>query len=351
MKRAPLALVGAGLLFTMLAVGSVTYYLHFYRHKAGLTERLTSLREGAEGYQNWLDARPPVRERLSAFADATLGFDVEVVDARFRSGLNRMAASAGLVREDTVVNVRPTPVALKNPTVGQRQPVAEFRRFMRLEGIDTPDLYMLDAELRGSGSLEAAVRLLALAQTQPWIWSVRRFSITPQGGRGGRFDISVSLSTAVLPDLAPESRSEEGEGRPSTEPPPIQDPDAGHLLATTAIVTRNVFAPPPPPPAKPEPQQQRQAEAKPRPTESAPPPPPPPYHEWRLTAFSESPGQGALAWLLNTRTGTALRLSPGEQVLDATLVGAGPGRAVFQIGEARFTLSLNETLADRHPVD
>lgn len=353
MKRAQVALLGLGMVVVMLGVGGLTYYTVFYRHKGALTQELATLQDGIVRYQDWLDSRPPVQEKLNGFAGATLGFDAEVVESRLRSGLNRMAASAGLVRDDTVVSARPVPTPVPNPAVAQKQPVAEFRRFARDERIAAPDFYVMEAEIRGSGTLEAAVRLLALAQTQPWIWSVRNFTLTPQGNQSVMFDISVGVTTAVLPDLGPQEARAEGVERPEVEPPPIMDPDAKHLLATTAIVRRNVFVPPPPPP-KTEPEV-RVAEAAPSTQEQRPEPkpgpPPPPYHEWRLTGVSGSPGQGALAWMLNVRTGAAVMLSPGEGVLDATLVAADLERAVFQIGEARFSLALNETLAERHPVE
>ena len=55
--------------------------------------------------------------------------------------------------------------------------------------------------------------------------------------------------------------------------------------------------------------------------------------------------------MLNTRTGTARLLRPGEGILDAVLVEAETDRALFMIGEARFSLALNETLADRHRIE
>lgn len=346
MKRTHVALFGMALVVAMISVGGAVYYLHFSRHQPALNAELKKLQGNIITYQDWLDDRPPVADRLAEFDRATLGYDAEVVESRFRSGLNRMAASAGLVADDTIVSPRGALAAVRNPAVLQR--VSEFRRHLDDERIGSPDLYMIEAEIRGSGTLEAVVRLLALAQSQPWIWNVRGFSLTPQGNSGTMFDINVGVTTAVLPDLAPASAQANGEARTGVEPPEILDPDALHLAATSAIVTRNVFAPPPPPPADPPPVVVTSTDPdKPKPNPPKPVPAPP-YHEWRLTGVSGSPALGQTAWMLNQKTGTSLLLSPGEMVLDAVFETADRGEVVFRIGESRYRLALNETLADRH---
>ncbi len=345
MKHAKVILVGTVMIAAMLMVGGAAYYLHFQQHKGELLEELAEYQDGIARYQDWLDNRPSVDEKLNTFASATLGFDGEVVESRFRSGLNRLAASAGLVKDDTIVSPRGTLTGVKNPAVAQR--VAEFRRFQNDDRISAPDLYVMEAEIRGSGTLDAAVRLLALAQTQPWIWNVRGFSLTPQGNQSTMFDISIGVTTAVLPDLAPADSRADVDARVEVEPPAILDPDPEHLAATVAIVQRNVFAPPRPKPAQADVVVTRAV-----PDVSEPAPvrakPPPAYHEWRLTGVSGSPEQGMLAWMQNARTGAAVMLSPGEGVLDAMLEEAGAEQVVFRIGEARYRLGLNETLAERH---
>ena len=346
MKRAQAVILGMVMIVGMIAAGATAYYLHFLRHKGELQNQLATYQERIGGYQEWLDGRPPVSEKLNAFATATLGYDAEVVESRFRSGLNRMAASAGLVKDATIVSPRGTLTAVRNPAVLQR--VTEFRAFQTDERIVAPDLYVMEAEIRGSGTLEAAIRLLALAQTQPWIWRVRGFSLTPQGNQGTMFDINVGVTTAVLPDLAPADARETGEGRAEVEPPAILDPDSQHLAATAAIVKRNVFAIPKPAPVAPEAVVVKANPEDPPPKQPRPRPKPPPYHEWRLTGVSGSPAQGMLAWMQNVTTGTAVLLRPGEGILDATLEEANTEQVVFRIGEARYRLSLNETLADRH---
>lgn len=347
MKRAQAIILGLVLVVGMVATGGVAYYMHFVRHQGELQKELDGFQDAITRYQDWLDSRPPVREKLNSFAQATLGYDAEVVESRFRSGLNRMAASAGLVGDDTIVSPRGTLTPVRNPAVLQK--VTEFRKFLNNDEISAPDLYVMDAEIRGSGTLESAVRLLALAQTQPWIWKVRGFTLTPQGNQSTMFDINVGVTTAVLPDLAPAEARAEGEGRAEVEPPAIQDPDAEHVLATAAIVERNIFAPPKPKP-KPEPEVVA-TQTNPDPPKNRTPKPrpaPPPYHEWRLTGVSGSPTQGMLAWMQNIKTGAAVLLSPGEGVLDATLEEADLDQVVFRIGETRYSLSLNETLAERH---
>ncbi len=330
-----------------LATGAIAYSMHFYRHKEGLESRLTTAQNGIESFKSWLDGRDSTDDKLNEIASTTLGFDAERVESRFRSGLNRMATSAGLIKDETVVTVKPITV-VKNPTVEGRKVVAEFRKYQNDESISAPDLYTMGATIRGSGSFESVTRLLALAQSQPWIWSVQGFTLKPKDNQATQFDITVDVTTALLPDLAPPEPSDEAAARVEAEPPDILDPIADQIAATASIVARNVFAPPIPTPPDVVIADTTQAPA---PTPVQTPKAKPPYHEWRLTGLSGSPTQGRLAWMFNSRTGTSVLLSPGERVLDAVLVAAEGGEAVFQIGESEFTLALNETLADRHPVE
>ncbi|VAX40367.1 hypothetical protein MNBD_PLANCTO03-2467 [hydrothermal vent metagenome] len=334
-----------------VAAGGFAYYMHFYRQKVDLEAELATAQDGIERFQSWLEGRASAEDKLREIAATTLGFDAERVESRFRSGLNRMASSAGLVKDETVVTVRPITV-VKNPAVEGRKVVAEFRRHQNDESISAPDLYTMGAQIRGSGSFESVTRLLALAQSQPWIWSVEGFTLKPKDNQATQFDVTVDVTTALLPDLAPKESGDEVAARVEAEPPDIVDPIAEQVVATAAIVERNVFAPPPPtPPDVVIADANQGTQAKPAKTPKAPPPPLPPYHEWRLTGLSGSPTQGRLAWMLNVRTGAAVLLRPGERVLDAVLVSAAGEEAVFQIGDGEFRLALNETLADRHPVE
>lgn len=336
-----------------VGVGGLAYYLHFYRHKATLDEEYAKGQQDVASFQEWLEARPDADEKLREIAGATLGFNLEVVDSRFRSGLARMATIAGLVDGDTVITPRGSPTPVKNPTADSRaNSVAEFRPFLSDKTVSAADFYTMEATIKGTGSFDAATRLLALAQTQPWIWSVKSFSLKPKDDEATRFEIVATVTTAVLPDLAPPS-DEAGDGtKPEVEPPAIKDPPADYILAIGSIAKRNVFAPPPPAPP---PIEVTQANTTVIPDQGPVKPvkrdPPPPYHEWRLTGLSGSPTQGRLAWMLNTRTGTARLLKPGEGVIGAVLVEALGDQAVFKIGDARYTLALNETLADRHKTE
>jgi len=352
MKRSRKLLLVPVLAVAFLGSGALAYYLHFYRHKAALAADYASNEAALGSYKGWIEGRAPAEEKLRAIAGTTLGFSGEVVDSRFRSGLSRMAEVAGLVKDKIVVTPKPAMTAVRNPTVEARTAVADFKRFLSQDYISASDLYLMEARIKGSGSFDAVTRLLALAQSQPWIWSVRGFTLKPQDNSATLFDITVDVTTAILPDLAPPTGDT---GDAPVDAPQILDPQADAVLAIASIVRRNVFAPPPPPlmgeltisqgrvPGE--------GETDPVPGGGLPPPPPPPYHEWRLTGLSGSPNQGRLAWMLNVRTGSAVLLSPGQGVLDAVLVGAAGTEAVFQIGDARFRLDLNETLADRHRLE
>ncbi|HZW10967.1 MAG TPA: hypothetical protein VFF69_13780 [Phycisphaerales bacterium] len=341
-----LLLVPAILLFA--GMGAMTYYMKFLRYKDKLESDLATYSSAIEGFKAALDERSTTEQKLLEVAQSTLGFTPDQVDSRFRDGLQRLARDAGLIVDEIVVTTQ-AGKPIKNPAVDQK--VSEFRTVARSESIAMSDVYMVDAEVRGGGSFAAVTRLLALAQSQPWIWSVRGFSLKPRDAQAAAFDIRLDVCTAFMPDLAPPAASG-APATPDSQPPVIVDPTAEQVLASGTIVSRNVFAPPPLPQSEPV----TIAAATPQPVgnapnSSTPPPPPPPYHEWRLTSISSSPAQGSMAIMLNDRTGGALFLSPGQAVLDAVLVLAVQDKAVFQIGERKFSLALDQTLADRHPLE
>ena len=352
MKTPHKLLLGLVLIVGFLGTGGLVYYLHYLRHEPDLTKSLNASQTALNNYKEWLDGRTPAEEKLRRLAaDWTLGFNGEVVDSRFRSGLTRMAESAGLVKDKIVVTPKTGVTLVRNPTVDRRNAVSEFKKYISQDYMAEADVYLKAATLRGSGTFSAVNRLLALAQIQPWIWSVKGFTLKPQNDEATMFDITIEVTTALLPDLAPPAGQSPGENPMPVDAPLIIDPTAEGVAAIAAIVQRNVFAPPPEPVAPIEVVQN--PPANPGDSEGTNPPPPPalPYHEWRLTGVSGSPTQGRLAWMLNSRTGSAVLLSPGERLLDAELVRADVSKAVFQIGKEQFVLALNETLADRRRVE
>lgn len=342
-------LLVAVLVAAFISVGGLAYYLHFYRQKAALDEKYASSESAGQSFKDWLDGRPSTDQKLNEIATKTLGFNAEVVDSRFRSGLSRLANNAGLVEGKTIITPKGSMTAIKNPTVDQRSAVTEFKKHLSEDYITAPDLYIMEAQVRGTGSFQAVTRLLALAQAQPWIWSVRGFTLKPENNEASLFVITVDVSTALLPDLAPSAPNDGSDDGAGVESPGILDPSADQISAIAAIVERNVFAPPTPTPPGVFVDSGHATAPPPDLDGGNPPSTPPPYHEWRLTGVSGSPTQGRLAWMLNLRTGSAVLLSPGESVLDAVLLSAEGAEAVFQIGDGRFTLALNETLADRRP--
>lgn len=349
MKRRHRILLIAPAILLFAGVGAGTYFWSFLRHRGGLEDDLAFYSEKIGEFQEVLDERSTTEQQLLEIASSTLGFSPELVDSSFRRGLRDLAVDAGLIEEEIVVT-SPVVRGVKNPAVEAK--ISDFKNHLRSDFVQASDLYMVDAEIRGAGSFASVTRLLALAQSQPWIWSVRGFSLKPREGDATSFDIRVDVSTAFLPDLAPKLPNAEDSTPAEPTRPPIVDPTAEQVLAAEAIVSRNVFAPPPP---KPEPIAIASAGGPPSEAPGgdvpAPSPAPPAYHEWRLTSISSSPTQGPLAWMINVRTGVGLLVSPGQSVLDATLIEAADERAVFRIGEQRFGLALDETLADRHLIE
>ena len=331
----------------LLLAAAIPYYLHYESQREGLLSQLTKHQNNIEALQKLMKDRKSIDEHIEAYAQRTLGFDRETVDHRLREGLYALASDAGLTTDDIVANAKGTR-AVKNPAVSAR--VKEFRSYGSSDFITMPDYIEIDGEVSGTGSFTAVVRILSLVQSQPWIWSVQNFSIKPKDSVGKMFDIRVVVSTIYMPDLAP--AKPKGAATPDVPPraPPIVDPPGEVVVATKAIIDRNIFSLPEPKPA-PAASAVTIASTDPNPAPIIhvdPPPPPPPYHEWRLTGISTSPVQGHVAWIFNSRTKTAMLLQPGDEVLGAKLVKMTPEKVVFEIGSQRFYLVLNETLADRH---
>lgn len=299
-------------------------YGRFYARPAA--ERLARL-DSYEKSSRWLEEQMGdefrVRERLAAHASGTLGASAEVVEHRFRTGLSAIATAAGL-RDVVVTQNRPVPEG--NPAARER--VRDFTR----DQLRVPDFYTVAGELRAKGTLEQVARAISLAQSQPWVARVTSFSIRPESEDRQQFELRLLVQTVVLPDVAKDG---------DTTPPAIVEPAEEAQRLAVAVAARNAFAPPKPEPApRPTRQEQRQVDR---------PPPPPPYDLWRLNAVVSAGGQ-VEAWLVNLKSGEWRSLRPGDGVLDAVLVEAGGEKAVFRIGEQAFQVLLNETLAQRQPV-
>ena len=331
----------AGLAPLAAAAACITpYYVHYQRAKPALASGLEGHLANIKKYSEQLESQGQTTAELRAIAERSLGRSPDVVAHRLRAGLSRMATEAGFP-ENAVVLTLGTPQAVKNPAV--EGGVKELRSSSRTRATEfgRADFYVLKGEVQATGSFEEVVRMLALATAQDWISGVPSFSIRAVDEHAEEFKLRVDIETVFLPDMAKDPEN--------PELPPTVTETAPELYASVeAIVLRNPFAPPravtvvqvPTPPPEVDPS-----------TGGAPPALPPPYDEWRLTGVSASPRQGALAWMLNTRSGVAVMLHPGDAVLDAVLVSASNEMAMFQIGERRFRLVLNETLAERRPVE
>ncbi|HRQ72314.1 MAG TPA: hypothetical protein PLU35_04715 [Phycisphaerales bacterium] len=307
-------------------VGYAGYGRLYAKPAAERLARLDSFEKSSRWLEDQMEDEFRVRERLVERASATLGASAEVVEHRFRTGLSAIAASAGL--RDVVVTQN-RPVAESNPAARER--VRDFTR----DQLRVADFYTVAGELRAKGTLEQVTRAIALAQAQPWVARVGSLTIRPESEDRQQFELRLSVQTVVLPDVAKDSE---------TTPPVIVEPAEEAQRFAASVAARNAFAPPKPepPPRQPR-QEQRQADRPP------PPPPPPPYDLWRLNAVVSAGGQ-VEAWLVNLKSGEWRSLRPGDGVLDAVLVEAGGEKAVFRIGEQAFQVLLNETLAQRQPV-
>lgn len=280
-----------------------------------------------------LKQRVVVSKKLSEFGATTLGSKLDVVDKRFRDGLNQIAAQCGL---GGVVVQTGQPLAQASPLRNAKGVQSTLKRAIAQQ--KQPDFSVIEGTLKGTGTLDQVLRVLAAVQAQAWVHRVDDFSIKPKGKEREQFDVSVSVSTMIAPDLA------KADKEPVVVPPP-QTMEA----MWSAVAGKNMFREPPPPAPPPAPPPTVVAQ-NPAPPPIPAPPPPPPYNDWKLVGVVRTP-KGVEAWVLNTKTNERAVLPPGGKVLDLTFVDGEGERAVFDIGGKKFAFVNGQVLGVRTPAE
>jgi hypothetical protein len=304
--RFMLALIG------LAAAGVLTWVAarSLYFGEAGrLHGRIAAIQAFLVDARNESAERPALDRRLRRFIDRTLGGDLETVDHRLRTRLNRLGERAGLAGLSVSTGeVR----SLKSPAA------AQFSRSAAQQPLrDEIDVVEVEGRLSGEGTLEQVLSLVHQLQVEPWLKIIRQVQLDPRDN-GGRMLLNLSMSTVFLPGRAPDA---EGAAEAIA-------PDPSGVAHLASLVSVNPFRVPPAPAAAPA--------APPRATTFA-------YAQWHLTGVATGP-EGDEAWLRNGTDGAMRILRPGDSLHEAQLVALSGDTARFRVGNREFFVVVGENL-------
>lgn len=315
-------------LVSALAFG--TYLVTYAQPRDELLDRLKQAKSEEQRLVTALKERQSVNKRLSEFGATTLGKKQDVVDKRFRDGLNQIAGQCGL-GEVVVSTGAPSPRT--NPLTRERGVQSMLKRELQKK----PDFDVIEGQLKGAGTLDQVLRALAMTQAQSWVHRVEGFSIEPRGKDRDRFELRVDVSTLSMPDYVTADK----------DPTVVPAPQTLEAI-WSAVAGKNMFREPPPRP-NPQPAPPPTVVAvQPPPVASAPPPPP--YNDWKLVGVVTSE-HGVEAWVVNIKTNERAVLTPGAKVLDLTFVEGSRERAVFEVGGQKFAFVNGQVLGVRTPAE
>ncbi len=297
-----------------------------------LLEQISLTRANIRSLEKTLDGEFELREKAKEIKATTLGDKQDTVQHRFRTGLSRIGEQEGLQR---VVVDHGQPLPQASPLLSTKGVPSSLKQSLR----KTADFRTIRGSLKGTGTLEQVLRVISVAQAQPWLHRVDGFSIKPVGNARDKFELRLDVATLFVPDLP----GDEGPEPQIVLPPPQAEP------LWRQVAAKNVFKAPTVN-GKPAPRPVEVAAAPQAPQPSSPPPQVfAPYDDWKLTGVVVS-GRGAEAFFMNLRTGAKLTVEQGGQVLDAVFVDGQGDTAVLEIGGKRFEVSNGQTLAHRRPV-
>jgi len=260
-------------------------------------------------YQAGTDDNVRIRTALQAYADQTLGGNLEAVDHELRTRLNRLGEEVGLnkLRVGTG-RVR----SMESPA--RNLEVMRAKKELR----DELDFVEVEASVSGVGSLEAAMRLVHRIEAEAWLKRIVQVRLQPRDN-GERFVVTIRLVTIYLPGRAPAG-------------PVEMVADLGGFERYQLLARRNPF----------------HLGAK--PVAAAPkavaPKPAAKHRKWVLTGIVTGP-DGVEVWLLHGESGQSRRLSVGQSIQGVQLVSASGDTADFKFGEDRFTVPVGRPLAPK----
>ncbi len=274
--------------------------------RADIEQRRAKLIAQVARYRSGADDSLRVRTALQAYADRTLGGDLEAVDHELRTRLNRIGEEVGLKKLSVGTGrVRSMETPARN--------VAALRANKELR--DELDFVEVEASVSGVGSLEAAMRLVHRIEAEGWIKRIVQVRLQPRDN-GERFVVTIRLVTLYLPGRAPAG--------------PVETvADLGGFERYQLLARRNPF----------------HLAAKPAAT---PPPPAAEQKKWVLTGVVSGP-DGVEVWLLHAESGQSRRLTVGQSIEGIRFVSAEGDTAEFKFGEDRFAVRVGRPLTQNRP--
>lgn len=303
--RTKLILGGLAVLAVIWLIGTTANRLYFERY-AELATDIEGASNRVGAYRVGLRDHRRVLEGLGRYVDRTLGGDLETVDHRLRTRLNRLGEKLELT--EVVVG---TGRAVSKPSPAKR---AFSRRQQELR--DEIDFVTLTAWISAEGTLEQALRLVHAIEREPWIKRIDQLELDPDEN-GARMGVTVRLTTLFVPGRTP-----------SALPPPDYDGAGFERYAT--LIGVNPFQVPV------------------REPESAPSPEAGPESVlalWTITGIAET-ANGAELWLLNEQTRETRTWRPDQSIEGVTLIAAGDGEAIIERDGSRYAVAVGEKLND-----
>jgi hypothetical protein len=326
------ALLRVGIPLCVLGLVWYGYVVFFARPKAKLLDEIAATNQRAEVIDEALSGQFEIADRARAIAATALGSNLSEVSARFRDGLSRIAETSGL---KNVLVDHGEPREPQNPARMISGVPAWLKSQLRSSG---SDFLVLRGTVKGSGTLDQALRAVALLQAQSWahrIEGITLRSASTKEGQPSRCEVTVEVVTMIPPGATA------GELTIS-----LLDERANAVI--TSIVgkdsIRRALAPV---------GQAASEVTVVAPTEQTATPPTPiafaPYEEWRLTGIA-SGRTGVQAFFVNIKNNQQVTVQRGGVVLDAVLIEASGERAVVEISGRKFELRNGQTLDLRKPV-
>jgi hypothetical protein len=308
-----------------VSVVAVLWGMYYYMYAGPLgrvQKELSGVVASNNDLNNAIKDHGRVRTALKEFAAGTIASTGDSADARFRSLLSEMAVSSGLSKGSVQISTDHVERVL-NPG-GTSKLATRLKDDLKKQ----VDFRVIKGELTGTGPLEAALRTMATVKAQPWVHRIESFSIKPEDRDRQKFTLRMSVSTLIVPELAPADLP---------EPAIVPVADGGRGL-WAGIAQKNVFKEPAPLVVASNPTPEPAAPAR------------PPWADWKLTGLVES-RLGTEVFLVNTKNGQRMNLAVGSAVSEAKFVGGTGEKAVFEIGGEKFEVFNGQTLEQRRPTD
>ncbi|GEM_PF-6206788 len=310
------SIVGVAAAWLLWSMADQTYFAP----RRDLLNRIDAAKQRIASRQDVINKEVSQRRALRDVAARTLAGTSEQTVSILRERLNTIGHGIGLtdlrVSTATAKSVA-SPVKSASSDKAWRKLTAQA------------DFYTLSADFSGQGTYEQAVRALEIISAEPYIKRIERFTLRPRRA-GEVVDVSVSLSTVILPDA---------------DPPAQPQPDVSLASMYASVSGKNVFRAPPAPP---DPAPPVKPEAKPDVIVAKAPPIP--WSDWVVTGIVWIDQQPEL-WLKNQKTSESRQLRSGDRILEAQVEEISHTQAVVSIEGSKFYVEIGQSLGDRRPVN